>query len=73
MVGSSFFISLGKFSVILYSASPIGLLISRNAYSASTLFFDLHKINPIEGLSFGCFKDHLQPINKNSFYRHIPV
>ncbi len=56
IVGRLVFNSSGKASVNLYSASPIGLLISRNAYSAVALSFVLHKITPIEGLSLGCLR-----------------
>jgi hypothetical protein len=45
----------GRFSVIRYSAGPIGFVMSRSVYSASTLFFYLDKINPIDGWSVECF------------------
>ncbi len=51
--GNNVLISLGKASVSLYSARPIGFVISLNAYSASTPTFERHKIKPMEGLSPG--------------------
>jgi len=49
------FNSLGSDFVISYSDTPIGLLMSLKLYSASILFFDLHKISPIVGLSVSVF------------------
>lgn len=44
IVGRAVFISFGRFSVIRYSASPIGLFMSFSVYFASTLSFDLHNL-----------------------------
>ena len=50
-VGSCVFKSSGSSRVRRYSLTPIGLLISRREYSATTLFLFLQRISPIEGLS----------------------
>ena len=51
MLGRLVCSSAGKDSISLYSAMPIGWVLSPNAYSATTLFWLLHINRPMVGLS----------------------
>src|SRR3989338_219609 len=57
IVGKLAFSFSGIDRTILYSETPIGLLISLREYSAMTLSFLLHKTIPIDGLSSLCLSE----------------
>ncbi len=56
ILGNVPFKSSGICSSSLYSLTPIGFVISLSEYSATNLFFSLHNIIPIDGLSISVFK-----------------